>query len=98
LLLILVAGVTFFSFRLYPKGHIVRRGGVLTLVFVITEALFGAVLVLLDLVAHNASSTRAFSMSLHLINTLVLVGVITLTAMWVRGSGPLPTSKGVGAC
>jgi heme A synthase len=85
LLLILVVGLTFFSFRLYPKGHIVRRGGVLTLLFVIIEALFGAALVLLELVAHNASLTRAFSMSLHLVNTLVLVGVITLTGMWVRG-------------
>lgn len=85
ILLIMVVGLTFFSFRLYPKGHIVRRGGVLALVFVTTEALIGAALVLLELVAHNASLTRAFSMSLHLINTLVLVGVITLTGMWARG-------------
>ncbi|MCX6014216.1 MAG: COX15/CtaA family protein [Chloroflexales bacterium] len=85
LLLLLIVGLTFFSFRLFPTGHIVRRGGVLTLAFVIIEALFGAALVLLELVAHNASLTRAFSMSLHLINTLVLVGVITLTGMWVRG-------------
>ncbi len=85
LLLILIVGLTFFSFRLYPKGHIVRRGGVLTLVLVIIEALFGAALVLLELVAHNASLTRAFSTSLHLVNTLVLVGAITLTGMWARG-------------
>ncbi len=85
LLLILIVGLTFFSFRLYPKGHIVRRGAVLTLLFVIIEALFGAALVLLELVAHNASLTRAFSVSLHLVNTLVLVGAITLTGMWVRG-------------
>ena len=95
LLLLLIVGLTFFSFRLFPKGHIVRRGGVLTLAFVIIEALFGAVLVLLELVAHNASLTRAFSMSLHLINTLVLVGVITLTGMWVRGIAA-PDFKGRG--
>ena len=95
LLLILIVGLTFFSFRLYPKGHIVRRGGVLTFVFVIVEALFGAALVLLELVAHNASLTRAFSMSLHLVNTLVLVGVITLTGMWVRGVAA-PDFKGRG--
>ena len=95
LLLILIVGLTFFSFRLYPKGHIVRRGGVLALVFVIIEALFGAALVLLELVAHNASLTRAFSMSLHLVNTLVLVGVITLTGMWVRGVAA-PDFKGRG--
>lgn len=95
LLLLLIVGLTFFSIRLFPKGHIVRRGGVLTLAFVIIEALFGAALVLLALVAHNASLTRAFSMSLHLINTLVLVGVITLTGMWVRGIAA-PDFKGRG--
>lgn len=95
LLLIMIVVLTFFSFRLYPKGHIVRRGGVLTLVFVIIEALFGAALVLLELVAHNASLTRAFSTSLHLVNTLVLVGVITLTGMWARGIAA-PDFKGRG--
>ena len=95
LLLIMIVVLTFFSFRLYPKGHIVRRGGVLTLVFVIIEALFGAALVLLELVAHNASLTRAFSMSLHLVNTLVLVGAITLTGMWARGIAA-PDFKGRG--
>lgn len=95
LLLLLIVGLTFFSFRLFPKGHIVRRGGVLTLAFVIIEALFGAALVLLELVAHNASLARAFSMSVHLINTLVLVGVITLTGMWVCGIAA-PDFKGRG--
>jgi heme A synthase len=95
LLLIMIVVLTFFSFRLYPKGHIVRRGGVLTLVFVIIEALFGAALVLLELVAHNASLTRAFSTSLHLVNTLVLVGAITLTGMWARGIAA-PDFKGRG--
>ena len=95
LLLIMIVVLTFFSFRLYPKGHIVRRGGVLTLVFVIIEALFGAALVLLELVAHNASLTRAFSVSLHLVNTLVLVGAITLTGMWARGIAA-PDFKGRG--
>jgi heme A synthase len=95
LLLIMIVVLTFFSFRLYPKGHIVRRGGVLTLVLVIIEALFGAALVLLELVAHNASLTRAFSMSLHLVNTLLLVGVITLTGMWARGIAA-PDFKGRG--
>ena len=95
LLLIMIVVLTFFSFRLYPKGHIVRRGGVLTLVLVIIEALFGAALVLLELVAHNASLTRAFSTSLHLVNTLVLVGAITLTGMWARGIAA-PDFKGRG--
>lgn len=95
LLLIMIAGLTFFAFRLYPKGHIVRRGAVLTLVFVIIEALIGAGLVLLELVAHNASLTRGVSVSLHLVNTLILVGVTTLTGMWARGMAA-PDFKGRG--
>lgn len=85
LLLIATAVLTVRSFRVFPKGHIVRKGGVATLVFVIIEALIGALLVLFELVAHNASLTRAFSMSAHLINTLLLLAAIILTGLWARG-------------
>jgi len=83
-LLILVGVLTFQSFRLFPKGHIVRKGGVAVLVFVIIEALIGALLVLFELVAHNASLTRAFSMAAHLVNTLLLLAAIILTGLWSR--------------
>lgn len=84
-LMLMVLGMTIFAFRLYPKGHIVRVGAVLSILFVIIEALFGAALVLFELVADNSSMARAVAMSIHLINTLLLVAFVTLTAMWVRG-------------
>lgn len=84
-LMLMVLGMTFFAFRLYPKGHIVRVGAVLSIVFVIIEALFGAALVLFELVADNSSMARAVAMSIHLINTLLLVAFVTLTGMWARG-------------
>jgi heme A synthase len=76
LLLVLIAVMLFFGFRLFPKGHIVRTGAVASFVFVIIEALLGALLVLFELVAHNPSMTRAYSMSFHLINTLLLLAAI----------------------
>ncbi len=85
LLLFLIAWMTYRAFTLYPKGDIVRKGAVATLVFVIIEALIGALLVLFELVAHNASLTRAFSMAAHLVNTLLLLAAITLTGLWARG-------------
>lgn len=85
LLLFMVAWMTYQAFKLYPKGNIVRKGAVATLVFVIIEALIGAVLVLFELVAHNASLTRAFSMAAHLVNTLLLLAAMTLTGLWARG-------------
>lgn len=84
-LLFMVAWMTYRAFVLFPKGDIVRKGAVATLVFVIIEALIGAMLVLFELVAHNASLTRAVSMAAHLINTLLLLAAMTLTGLWVRG-------------
>lgn len=70
------------AFRLYPKGHIVRKGATFSLLFIITESLLGAGLVLFEWVAYNASVERAISMALHLVNTYLLLGAVTLTAWW----------------
>ena len=50
----------------------------LSAVFLITEALLGAALVLLEHVAGNQSSARAYSLSAHLLNTLTLLACLTL--------------------
>jgi heme A synthase len=63
----------------------VRLGAVLSAVFLMTEALIGAALVLLEHVAKNQSSARGYSLSLHLINTLTLLACLTLTAWWGMG-------------
>lgn len=95
LLLFMVAWMTYQAFKLYPKGDIVRKGAVATLVFVIIEALIGAMLVLFELVAHNASLTRAFSMAAHLVNTLLLLAAMTLTGLWARGvAAPVLRNQG----
>jgi heme a synthase len=63
---------------LFPKGHMARQAALATLVLTVSEALIGAGLVLFELVAHDRSAARAFSISLHLINTLLLLGSIAL--------------------
>jgi heme A synthase len=83
--LVLVALLVAWAFRAFPKGHAARLGAVLSAIFLMTEALLGAALVLLEHVAKNASPNRAYSLSTHLINTLTLLACLTLTAWW--GSG-----------
>lgn len=77
-----VLALWLWAFRLYPKGHIVRKGATFSLLFIITESLLGAGLVLFEWVAYNASVERAISMALHLVNTYLLLGAVTLTAWW----------------
>jgi cytochrome c oxidase assembly protein subunit 15 len=47
------------------------------------EPLLGALLVLLQHVGNDQSASRAVFLSLHLTNTLLLIGSITLTAHWL---------------
>jgi heme A synthase len=80
--LALVALLVVWAFRRFPRQHPVRLGATLSALFLITEALLGAALVLLQHVAKNASVSRAYSLSTHLINTLTLLACLTLTAWW----------------
>jgi heme a synthase len=86
LALILVAVLTLWTRKSYPRGHRVRQAGFYSLVFVVLEALIGAGLVLFDLVAENQSLMRSISTPAHLVNTFLLLGAITLTAWWSAGN------------
>lgn len=86
---IFVLLLLFWAFRAYEKGHIVRRGAVLSTIFILTEGLVGAGLVLFELVAHNQSLARVFAVSAHLINTFILIAFLSLTAWWASGGQPV---------
>lgn len=88
LALVLVVVLAVWAFRAYAKGHPVRTGAALSIVFIITEALVGAGLVLFELVEDNASVTRAISTSVHLANTFLLLAALALTAWWARSGTP----------
>ncbi len=68
----------------FPRGHRVRRTALLSLVFLMAEALLGAGLVLLEFVGGNASPGRALYLSLHLVNTQFLLATLALTAWFSR--------------
>ena len=83
--LALVAILLVWAFRRFPRLHPVRLGAVLATIFLMTEALLGAALVMLEHVAKNQSTSRGYSLSLHLINTLTLLACLALTAWWAMG-------------
>lgn len=91
--LAVIALLVVWAYRAFPPLSPVRRGAVLSAVFLVTEALLGASLVLLDHVAKNASANRAYSLSAHLINTLTLLACLTLTA-WLAGGRAAPQPRG----
>jgi cytochrome c oxidase assembly protein subunit 15 len=68
------------AFRATVSGHLARWAAIAATVFTLNEALLGALLVLLRLTADNRSPSRAVYLSLHLVNTLLLLGALALTA------------------
>jgi heme A synthase len=78
----LVAWLLIWAFRVFPRRHPVRLAAVLSAVFLVTEALLGALLVKLQHVARNAD---AYTLSTHLVNTLTLLACLALTAWWGMG-------------
>lgn len=68
------------AFLAFPRRHAVRRFSVLSLVFLLIEALLGAGLVLLRYVARDQSAGRALYLSAHLTNTMLLLAALTVTA------------------
>lgn len=91
--LLAVLGLVAAAFRAFPARHPARLGAALSGVFILTEALLGAGLVLFRLVAQDTSITRAWFHAAHLVNTFTLVAALTLTAWWGYGGGRLAPSR-----
>jgi heme A synthase len=89
LALVLVAVLAAWVLRATVAGHPSRRAAVAAGVLVLVEAAIGAMLVLLEWVEDDASTGRAVSISLHLVNTLALLAALALTAWWLQG-GSVP--------
>jgi heme a synthase len=89
LALIGVVALCLWAFRLFPRGHRARTFAALSVVFLFAEALLGAGLVLFQYVEHNASAGRAAYLSAHLVNTQILLAMLTLTAWF----GAHPVSR-----
>ena len=102
--LILVLILLIWGWRTHSKGHPVRIGLAGAAIFILTEALLGAGLVLFQLVADNASVFRAVAISLHLLNTFILLAFLSLTvwlasgkkAVSLKNQGRLPVLFAIG--
>ncbi|MET0650679.1 MAG: COX15/CtaA family protein, partial [Pyrinomonadaceae bacterium] len=79
---LLVVVLCVWAFRAFKRGHAVRAAAAASGFFIVTESLIGAGLVLLRLVGENASVARAVYLSVHLVNTFLLVAALVLTAWW----------------
>jgi len=78
----LVCALFWWASKQYTRGHAVRRAAFWSLVLILIEALLGAGLVRFELVVKNSSAARVAYLSLHLINTFILLGALTLTAWY----------------
>jgi heme a synthase len=74
-----------------PRNHPSRWAGTLALLLIVNEALLGAFLVLFEHVAQDKSIARVVSLSLHSVNTMLLVAAIAITAFWIGK----PSSSGL---
>ncbi|MEM9865439.1 MAG: COX15/CtaA family protein [Myxococcota bacterium] len=77
------------SRRVFERGHPARRAAVVALGFMVLEALIGAGLVLLKLVAENPDEARGYWAAAHVVNTFLLLGALTLHAHQAGGGAGL---------
>jgi len=90
--LLFVAVLVWMVFRRSERGDQVRVGAVASGVSIVIEALLGAVIVLAEWVANDASVARAVSVPIHLVSTFVLLAGLVLTLFWINGGGRLRLS------
>lgn len=88
---ILVIGLVAWTFYAAKRGHRARRAAVASAIFLVTEALLGAVLVLGGYVQNNISTARVVMQSIHFTNTLLFLGSLALTAWWLGERRTLTT-------
>jgi heme A synthase len=69
----------------FGKGHAASKMALLAFVFIITEVLVGAVLVLTGNTADAVTAARPFWAVGHLLNTFALLAFLTLTAWYSTG-------------
>lgn len=73
------------AFKKFPKGNSIRKTAFISFIFIITEALVGAGLVLTGNTAEALTAARPFWMIGHLTNTFILLAFLTLTAWFASG-------------
>jgi len=88
---IAVLALLIWTFRKFEKGHPIRKTALVSFIFIITEALVGAGLVLTGNTSDSLTAARPFWAIGHLTNTFILLAFLSLTA-WYAGGGRQPIS------
>ncbi|MGD2113775.1 MAG: COX15/CtaA family protein [Acidobacteriota bacterium] len=83
---VLVLLLAIWAVRRFGWRHRVTAGALAALALTVVEALIGAALVRFDLVGDNPSAVRGVVIAAHLVNTLLLLGALALTAAWASGA------------
>ena len=83
---IAVLALLIWAFRKFKKGSAVRKAALISFVFIITEALVGAGLVLTGNTAEALTPYRPYWAIGHLLNTFILLAALTMT-VWFAGGG-----------
>jgi heme A synthase len=91
-----VVVMTVWAFRAY-RHEPVWPTAAASLALIVSEALLGAGLVLFKFVGEDASAGRAIYLSAHLINTLLMLAALALTAWWGSGHRGIEWSGAVGS-
>lgn len=82
---LLVIGLVIWAFRKFERRHLVRRLALLSFIFILIEGAIGGGLVLTGNTAANWTPSRPYWTAGHLINTFVLIGLLSLTAWFASG-------------
>lgn len=82
---LVVLGLVIWAFRKFEKRNIIRKTAFISFIFIITEALVGAGLVLTGNTAETLTAARPFWMIGHLTNTFILLAFLSLTAWFASG-------------
>jgi heme a synthase len=77
------------TFKKFGRGVQIRKTAVVSFIFIITEALVGAGLVLTGNTAETLTTARPFWMAGHLLNTFMLLAFLTMTARLASGGEPI---------
>lgn len=91
--LVLVFALVLWVWWSLPKDSPARKGVKVAAAAIVGEALIGAMIVLAEWVADDASIARAVAVPLHLVNTLLLLAALSLTIFWLRGGGRLSVNN-----
>ncbi|MGH8924119.1 MAG: COX15/CtaA family protein [Acidimicrobiia bacterium] len=84
-----VFGIAWAVQRQTAQGHPARRAATVAVLAILLEALIGAAIVFYEWVGRDDSIARTVAVPLHLANTLLLLGALTLTIWFLSGGAAL---------